>query len=645
MGAEQERPLQGSLFEEDYLVRTLGAISSSPDVALTELVANAWDAGASRVIIAIPSELGGELVVEDDGSGMTPDQFRKRWMTLGYDRTKHQGKGAEFPPERGNWRRQAYGRNGVGRHALLCFADEYEVQTRRDGSLGTFIVSTASGQDPFILHSEQISPAEDHGTRLSARIARNLPQPEKLRAILSSRFLSDPQFTVLVNGASVPLTQHPALVDRRTLDISDKVRIQISFLEVSDTSKRVLHHGIAFWIGRRLVGTPSWSLGDRVLLDGRTRLAKRHTVVVESDDLLDEVLPDWSSFRPSPIVMRLFEIVGDFVEEKLRELAADKIEETKEAVLREYREEMDTLQPLGKLDVREFVEELTGAHPALNQEAISFAVDAAIKIEKKRSGTNLLQRISQLSEEDIEELDRFLRDWSVRDALTVLDEIDRRLAVIEALARLSKDPQVDELHTLHPLITQARWLFGPEFDSPEYSSNQSLRNAAELVFQRKVRPEAFINPRKRPDLVILPDSTLSLVGTEGFTSETNLMELRSILLIEIKRGHSEIGRPEMDQAGGYVEDLLACGALHGIPYIHAYVVGHTVDNRIKSVRKVGDPESGRIDACTFGQLISTAGRRLFRLKEHLENRYSEIPQDALLKKVLEEPQQLKLRAS
>lgn len=37
----------GSLFEEDYLVRTLGRIANDPETALTELVANAWDAGAS----------------------------------------------------------------------------------------------------------------------------------------------------------------------------------------------------------------------------------------------------------------------------------------------------------------------------------------------------------------------------------------------------------------------------------------------------------------------------------------------------------------------------------------------------------------------------------------------------------------------
>ncbi len=49
MARIQQTFVQGSLFEEDYLLRTLGAIVHSADIALTELVANAWDAGASQV--------------------------------------------------------------------------------------------------------------------------------------------------------------------------------------------------------------------------------------------------------------------------------------------------------------------------------------------------------------------------------------------------------------------------------------------------------------------------------------------------------------------------------------------------------------------------------------------------------------------
>ena len=67
--------IQGSLFEEDYLIRTLGNLGNSPETALTELVANAWDAGATFVDIFIPEEKGQKLTITDNGIGLTIDEF------------------------------------------------------------------------------------------------------------------------------------------------------------------------------------------------------------------------------------------------------------------------------------------------------------------------------------------------------------------------------------------------------------------------------------------------------------------------------------------------------------------------------------------------------------------------------------------
>ena len=174
-----DQPLQNSLFEDDYLLRELGQVAHVPQVALTELVANAWDAGASRVDLILPSEIGGTLSVTDDGHGMTPPQFRKRWMTLRYKREKHQGLDVEFPAGRVARPRKAYGRNGVGRHGLLCFADEYEVQTWRDSVLATFVVGTESGPSPFVLRSETLGRHDGSGTRLSVRVSRKLPDADE----------------------------------------------------------------------------------------------------------------------------------------------------------------------------------------------------------------------------------------------------------------------------------------------------------------------------------------------------------------------------------------------------------------------------------------------------------------------------------
>ena len=640
-GSFNGRPVQGSLFEEDYLLRTLGAVVTSPDIAMAELVANAWDAGASIVKIFIPEEDAEQLTIEDDGCGMTSDQFRKRWMTLGYNRIKHQGKSAEFPPERSNWRRQAYGRNGVGRHALLCFADRYEVETRQDGKGVKFVVTTSSGRDPFVLNSEEKFELKGHGTRLTSYVDRNLPSLNKIRDMLSARFLHDPQFTITVNGKSVPLAEHTGLIDQKVLKVTEDVKVEAFFIDLKKAVRRTLHQGVAFWIGGRLVGEPSWSLRDRVLIDGRTRLAKRHAVVVKSNDLFDDVIPDWSAFKNSRTVELLYEAVAEYVEGMFRIVASEQIEDTKEAVLREHHDEIISLQPLAKIEVSEFVDELASKHLTMQQETISVAVKAVIQIEKSRSGTSLLEKLSKLTEEDVEGLDHLLSEWTIRDALTVLDEIDRRIAVIEALGKLSADSKIDELHTLHPLVTQARWLFGPEFDSPEYASNVSLITAVEKVFKKQVDKEAFLNYRNRPDLVVLSDATISVVATEQFDETSSLSTMRDILIIELKRGRSRVGRTEINQASGYVEDLLNCGVLDGNPFISAFVVAHEIQEKVQPVRKVGEkPELGRIQACTYGQLIRTAEKRLFRLKERLKNRYEEVSGTDLLRRILDEPKQI-----
>lgn len=68
---------QTALFEDDYLLRELGQVAHVPQVALTELVANAWDAGATEVDLILPAEICGTLTITDDGHGMTPAQFKK----------------------------------------------------------------------------------------------------------------------------------------------------------------------------------------------------------------------------------------------------------------------------------------------------------------------------------------------------------------------------------------------------------------------------------------------------------------------------------------------------------------------------------------------------------------------------------------
>lgn len=624
--AKKASYVTGSLFEEGYLVRTLGALVHTPDIALTELVANAWDAGATKVDIFIPEDYHQKLVVVDNGTGLSKEQFEQRWMKLGYNRLRHQGKNVIFPPGISG-KRIAYGRNGVGRHGLLCFSSEYTVLTSHEGKSSKFVVTTLNEEQPFVIKDAKYGNSNTAGTRLEVVVTKNLPKAEKILKIISARFLHDPNFVVSINKQTVDLEEHSGLIDTTELKVGQIV-LTAHFIDSLKSSKSTAYQGIAFWQSNRLVGEPSWILGFEAVLDGRTTFAKRYTVVIKTDDLADYVYEDWTGFKKVPPMDKVYKIVSDYIFKMLGEIAKENVEETKLQVTNDFKKEIANLSPLGKFEVDEVIEAIALAHPTARPESLAIAVEAVINLEKTRSGKELMAKLAMLSDADIDGLKTLLDKWSIKDALIVLDEIHNRLSVIEAIRKLSKDENVDELHVLHPLVTEARWLFGPEFESAEYASNRQLHSAVQTVFKKRISKEAFNNHKQRPDIVLLNDSTASVTGTEFFDSDSNLSTVNKVLIIELKRGAFKLTRAERNQAHGYVEDFVNCGSLIGSPYVEAFVVGDQFSEKITPISTVQNEnkvELGKVRITTFSQLVDTAERRLFGLRQKLNERYDDIP--------------------
>ena len=584
--SDQTRHL--SLFEEDYLLRELGPVAHVPQVALTELVANAWDAGASKVDLFLPSEPGGTLTVVDDGHGMSAQQFSKRWMTLRYNRLKHQSFKVEFPKGKNAKFRKAYGRNGVGRHGLLCFGDEYQVETWRDGKLSTFIVGTESGPSPFVVRSEEFSEGEGSGTRLSVSVTRKMPDANEIITVLAARFIHDPGFQIRVNGTPLTLAKLEQHARTHTLQLSDGRTAKVIVIDSTQQNHSSIHQGVAFWVEHRLVGNPSWVIGQVANFDGRTRFAKRYKVIVDTQGFEEQVIQDWTGFQSTPAVEELFKAAADCISQVADELSAEVVEATSEDALVQNRSELKSLGQGAQLEVTAFTKAVAQAHPMVSPEFLATAVKAVIILEKSKSGASLLQKLANLPATDIEGLDSLLADWSVKDALRVLDEIDGRLSVIEAITRLAEDPDTDELHTLHPLILRSRWLFGPEFESMEYCSNMTLKSVAKQLWGDG--DASFINERKRPDIVVLPDrSTVQLVGIEQFDpQDTSVAQMQNILLIELKKGGFKLNRQEVNQADGYVQDIAGSGYVNGSPFITAWVVGQSIAAGVGTSKTVGD---------------------------------------------------------
>lgn len=621
---ESARPF----FEEDYLARTIGPIAEDAGMALTELVANAWDAGASLVDLTIPETTGETLVVEDDGHGMTADQFRDRWMMLGYDRLKRQGVEVEFPPLRQGWRRYAYGRSGMGRHGLLCFADRYAVETWRDGEATCVDIATPRLLTPFGIENELRALRDGHGTRIAVAVERRLPAAGEIRALLAAGFLHDPRFLVRVNGEAVTTADLSGAIDRTAIRLDGHPPVSVSVVDATRAGRGGSHAGLSFWVNGRRVGMPSWTIDGESLIDAHGPIAKRYAIVVQAgEEWLPEVGKDWRGFRPGAMVDAMRLAVRDYVSVWLDHWRGTVSEECSEDALMRHRMAFGRLTPMQRAGVATFTRELVKSTPAVSQDVLSAAVLAAIRLEQSRGGSGLLDRLSVFGDSDIEGLSRLLDQWTVRDALTVLDEIDHRMAVLATLDQLSGDPTIDELQVLHPLVAQSRWLFGAEFDSAEYVSNVSLRTAAEKIFKKRLSPMDFSNHRKRPDLVMLADATCCVVGAEGFgPGDERLIRQQKVLLVELKRGGHVLQREDLWQTLGYLDDFYRCGALDGPSQMTAFVVGHLIgDNaEIEMPFVAGGLVRGSVRAVTYGQLTRSAHCRLLQMKDRIPTRYEDM---------------------
>ena len=73
---EGQTPELPFLFGEGFLQDHAGHIITDARIALIELIANAYDAGATCVKISWPSDLGQPFVIKDNGAGMTKSFHR-----------------------------------------------------------------------------------------------------------------------------------------------------------------------------------------------------------------------------------------------------------------------------------------------------------------------------------------------------------------------------------------------------------------------------------------------------------------------------------------------------------------------------------------------------------------------------------------
>ena len=177
-----------------------------------EAISNSWDADAHNIWITIDREKN-YMAIEDDGSGMSGEDFQEKFLKIGYSKRK-----------KGNYRselnRPFIGRKGIGKLALLSCAQKIHIASKKAGenvvggvidnsALDRAITDDLNSQDYMLepLGDEMISEMNklEKGTCIVFETVNNgifntIDYIKKAIALYFRFSLIDEQFNIYVNG-------------------------------------------------------------------------------------------------------------------------------------------------------------------------------------------------------------------------------------------------------------------------------------------------------------------------------------------------------------------------------------------------------------------------------------------------------------
>lgn len=611
---------QPYLYDERFLNKYAGNIVTDPATAIVELVANCWDAYATDVLITLPdAKLGRHFKIVDNGNGMTRDEFAYIWRTWDYNRISRQGTKSAPPPGVNGLPRAVFGKNGKGRFAAFCFSNEYLISSRKDGQEFVCKVSRTNTR-PLVLEEISFTSAglKGHGTIIqgTGEIPYLLFGEERARELLGSRFLANPAFKVFVGGRLITFNDIPDYLSKTEVEIQGYGNVTILHIDTKKADKTTKQHGIAWWVQDRAVGQCSWSASDYThILDGRKAEAKRFTFIVQADFLNehDAVREDWSGFRDDKDAwLKTRSAVQDRICEIIDNTNKEERDTTKAAVKEKVGNTINKLSPISKERVATFVDEVVDTCPNFGETEIVQLATILAKLEQSKSRFGLLDVLHRCEPDDYDNLHEILSEWTIGMAKLVLDEIQTRLRLIGELRIKLQKVGVDEVHELQPLFERGLWMFGPQFESIDFTSNVGMTQVIKRIF----KDDKGKGSRNRPDFVALPDASVGFYARPSYDENHDEDGVAHLVIIDLKTTGLPLGGSEKDQVWKYVKELRKQGYLKKHSKVDGFVLGDKFESGEGEPRHEG--EEVKIYPMLYDTILMRAEKRLLNLHKKVQ---------------------------
>ena len=563
---------------------------------VAELIANAYDADAENVTVALPlakqlarkrpdgvhEDRGFTITVTDDGHGMTPEEAQRYFLVVGTDRRKRtdlDGSPAADAAKSRKKERAVMGRKGIGKLAPFGICRKIEVissggdETDQGYETSHFVLdfkSLVSGDDkPVPVDSGErdrtYSPERGTEVRLSAFLPKRVPDGETFKRQVARRFaLASDDFTIIVSDSE---SEDAFVVPKFQMDINPDTRISVDDRPVKIDG---VDHSVTGWLAH---ATQSYkdeeSAGVRIYARGkivattrdfeqpagftgefRTRsylVGEIHAEWLDDDDDEDLIRTDRQSILWDSEKGDAFRQWGMALIKEVAKLATRPRRESKAALfLRDSKLRERAEQRYGEDDVVAVVLELgkqIGGFAAEDElgdeEYVNDLAEVVLAVAPHQALIDAFRSIAGQNDATLDDLLEVFTKTRTAEMASYAQIASERVRSIEELKRLLYRQGTSE-SDLHNLIRKAPWLVQPDWSV--ITVNQSLKNFHDEL-ERWLREHSYgemstavVHERKQPDLTLI-----------NFGKSLHLIELK-------KPGHS-FSRADYRRLENYVKAL------------------------------------------------------------------------------------------
>jgi hypothetical protein len=602
----------GQLFKHLGLQMYAGAVP-----AISELISNAYDAMARNVWITIPTgrpiEASDEVVVKDDGQGMTFEECNAFYLAVG--RNRRAGASEWTKGYNGIKPRKVQGRKGIGKLAGFGIADRLEIRTVKEKQLAHFAIdfsaltksqsfADTNGYSPEALSDDGSGVKEKAGTTVTLsqlKISRAIDEEEFKRGLARRLLVLAEDFTVHVNGKPISRQEIPFQFrfpskpgKWETADLGNSQQIQWWAGFCKDTIPDEEQRGFVVYVRGKLAQAPwFFDLSGGVWGQHGMQYLTGEVQADFLDDAVDLIATDRGTVRwedPQAVPLK------DWGRKKIRELLESWTDKRREAKakspkIQRYLELAEKLPEKDRKIFKAVVDRIV-AIPQLDKdkegkdiadELVEFAYNALTN----RSFLDAIRRLNAASPDDVAQLAEVLSEWDIIEAVNTAHLVKGRVEIIRKFAQMIRD-KVPEKPDMQEYLREHPWLIDPKWTMLVHEKSLDKLIADEFQIDSAGGAEGA----RRLDFFCLGD------------------RYQTAHVVEAKRPGDLVGRKEFDQLRDYVLFLRRKLQEESTDPAHkrAVVRGLLIADRVRS----GDEahaktyqDAALFDIRAWGNLLST----------------------------------------